>query len=272
MFVRSLALLAPFCLLPAFTPAVVAQESPIILAHRGGMGELEENTMAAFRSSYDQGIRGFEIDIRMTKDGQLVLLHDDKFNRTHEGEGPVEVRNAVEVKGIKTRKEKEPLLFLSDFLDYFADKPNVYIELEMKTSNKELYPDARVEEYCKKLYDMAEAKKPAGSTYVYTSFDERPLRIIHGMNPKTPLSYIASKPCSPEFIAKAKEIGADRIACHIDGTSRAAVRAAHDAGLKVNGWPGKGPEDYKLACALGLDVHCTDFPLAVKASISKESK
>lgn len=264
--------LANFVSLPLSSEAVFAQDSPpipaypIILAHRGGAGEFEENTMAAFRSCVEKGIKGYEIDIRMTKDGELVVLHDDSFNRTHGGEGAVEHQKAGDVRDIRTRKGNEPLLFLKDFLDYFADKPGMYIELEMKTSNKDFYPDERVQEYSKKLYELAESRRPEGSAYVYSSFDERPLRAIHQLNPKTALSYIAGKPCSPEFIAKAFEIGADRIACNIDGTSRAAVREAHKAGLKVNGWPGRAPADYQLAIALGLDVHCTDFPLAVQAS------
>lgn len=257
---------------PVITSAqdTAKQDLPIILAHRGGMGEFEENTMAAFQACVENGIKGYEIDIRMTEDGHLVVLHDDSFNRTHEGEGPVESRKADEVRDIKTRKGKEPLLFLSDFLDYFSDKPGMYIELEMKTSKKDVYTDAKVEEYAKKLYELAESKRPEGSTYVYSSFDERPLRVIHKLNPKTPLSFIAGKPCSPEFIAKALDIGADRIACNIDGSSRASIREAHKAGLKVNGWPGRAPADYQLAIALGLDVHCTDFPIAVQESVKTE--
>ncbi|RYD29583.1 MAG: glycerophosphodiester phosphodiesterase, partial [Verrucomicrobiaceae bacterium] len=58
---------------------------PFHFAHRGGAYEFEENTLAAFRSSYEAGVRGCELDIRMTKDGELVLLHDDSLQRTHQG-------------------------------------------------------------------------------------------------------------------------------------------------------------------------------------------
>lgn len=240
-----------------------AQGPALVLAHRGGSYEFDENTLKAFRSSYEKGVRGFETDVRMTKDGVLVILHDDSLNRTYEGTGPVETKTAAELRGIKSKKTGQPFLFLDEFLEYFKDKTGVYLELEMKTSHRDLYPDDRVEEYCKKLYETAEARKPEGATYVYSSFDDRPIRIIHRLDAKAPISLIAGKPCSTEFIQRARSLGADRIACQLAGTSRTAVLEAQKAGLKVNGWPGHGIQDYYLALGLGVDVHCTDLPVAI---------
>lgn len=246
-----------------WTPAAAQAKKPIILAHRGGAHEFEENTMEGFQNCYERGIRGFEIDIRMTKDGVLVLLHDDSLDRTHNSTGPVEHKTAAELKEVMTKKGQK-FLFFDEFLNYFADKPGVYIELEMKTSNKKLYPDERIEEYCRKLHAAAEARRPEGSTYVFTSFDERPLRAIHALDPKAPMSLIAGKPCSAEFIQRAKEVGADRIACQLNGTSRAAVREAQKNGLLVNCWPGHTVADYYMALGLGIDVHCTDIPTVIQ--------
>jgi glycerophosphoryl diester phosphodiesterase len=237
-------------------------KDPIILAHRGGAYEFEENTMEGFRACYERGIRGFETDVRMTKDGALVILHDDKLDRTHNATGSIEDMTAAELREVATKKGQK-MLFLDELLGYFADKPGVYIEWEMKTGNKSLYPDERIAEYCQKVHSAIEARKAKGSTYVYTSFDERPLKAIHALDAKAPMSLIASKPCSAEFIQRAKDVGADRIACQINGTSRTAVREAQKAGLMVNGWPGRGAQDYHLAIGLGLDVHCTDVPVAV---------
>jgi glycerophosphoryl diester phosphodiesterase len=250
------------CLLLPGTFLHAQDKDPIILAHRGGAHEFEENTLEGYRGCYERGIRGFETDVRMTKDGSLVILHDDKLDRTHNATGSVEEMTADELRGVVTKKGQK-MLFLDELLAYFADKPGVYIEWEMKTSNKSLYPDERIAGYCEKLHSAIEARKAKGSTCVYTSFDERPLKAMHAIDPKAPMSLIASKPCSPEFIQKAKDVGADRIACQINGTSRAAVREAQKAGLMVNGWPGRGEQDYHLAIGLGLDVHCTDVPVAV---------
>ncbi|QDT01938.1 putative glycerophosphoryl diester phosphodiesterase 1 [Rubripirellula lacrimiformis] len=237
--------------------------TPLILAHRGGAYEFEENTMQGFQTCYERGIRGFETDIRMTKDGVLVLLHDDTLDRTHDASGAVEDKTADQLKDVRT-KQGQSFLLLDDFLKYFQDKPGVYLELEMKTSNKSLYPDARIAEYCQKLYAAAKQYKPTGSDYLFTSFDERPLVAMRQQDADWPIAIIASKPLSTEFIERAERLQATHIACKISGTSRDLVQKAQAQGFKVNGWPGHEVKDYYLAIGLGLDVACTDIPTAIQ--------
>jgi glycerophosphoryl diester phosphodiesterase len=253
-------MLVVYCYLPL--PAAHAQPKGLIFAHRGGGHEFEENTMAAFRQSYDAGVRGFETDVRLTKDGVFVLLHDDSLERTHQATGPVEEKTATELRSVKS-KDGEPLVFLDDLLDYLADKPDMYVEFEMKTSNKDLYPDARLEEYCRKLYDAVQARRPAGSFYVLTSFDERPLRKVKAFAPDADLMLISSGPCNQEIVDRAQSLGVKRIGTNVEGTSRAGVRAAQKAGLRVTCWPGHNVQDYQLAVGLGADAICTDVPVAI---------
>lgn len=242
--------------------AIAQQSGPLVMAHRGGAHELEENTMAAFRTCYEKGIRGFETDIRMTKDGVLVILHDDSLDRTHNASGAVESKMAAELKDVVSKKG-QPLLFLEELLDYFADKPGVYIEFELKTGNRSLYPDDRVRQMCMLIHQAAEAKKPTGSIYAFTSFDERPLKEIRSIDENAQTLLISGKPLSEELIQRAKSLRVNYIGCQLSGTSRTMVREAQKQGFKVNCWPGHRIEDYYLCLGLGVDVHCTDIPLAV---------
>lgn len=235
---------------------------PLIQAHRGGSLEHEENTLEAFRASYEQGIRGFETDVRMTKDGVLVILHDDTLNRTHQATGSVEHKTAAELKEVLSKKGHK-FLFLDELLDYFADKPGVYIELEMKTNNPKLYPDSQIAGYCAKLHTIAQVKRPASSIYLYTSFDERAIRAIRDLDPKAPTSYITGKPLTPEFIQHARKLGATHLACQMAGSTRALVQQAQKRGFKVIGWPGRTTQDYYLSLGLGVDVISTDIPTAL---------
>lgn len=241
---------------------VTAQERGLVFAHRGGAHEFEENTMTAFQRSYEAGLRGFETDVRMTMDGEFVLLHDDTLDRTHDATGPVEDKTAAQLRQIKS-KGGEPVVFLDDLLDYLGDKPGVYLELEMKTRNQELYPDARVEQVCRKLHEVVQDRQPPESFYVLTSFDERPLRQLKTLDPEADLMLISSGPCNKEIVARAQQLGIKRIGTHIEGTSRAGVRAAQKAGLRVTCWPGHNLQDYHLAVGLGADAICTDVPVAV---------
>lgn len=246
------------------TDLTVGQERGLLYAHRGGAHEFEENTMEAFRGSYEKGLRGFETDIRMTKDGELVILHDDSLDRTHNASGPVEHKSAAELREVATKKGQK-FLFLDELLIWLADKPGIYLELEMKTSNKDLYPEGRLTQYCRRLHAAAQARQPKGSFYVFTSFDERPLKIVKQLDAEADLLLIRGAPCSPDFVKRAQSLGIKRIGFVMEGTSRAAVREAQKAGLWVNGWPGRTLQDYHLAVGLGVDGICTDIPLAVQA-------
>ena len=232
------------------------------MAHRGGGHEFEENTMEAFRACYEKGIRGFETDVRMTRDGVLVILHDDSLDRTYNASGAVESKTAAELKDVVSKQGRR-FLFLEEFLDYFADKPGVYIELEMKVGNKSLYPDERVRQLCRLLHQTVEAKKPETSIYAFTSFDERALKAIRSLDEQAQTLLIAGKPLSEEFIQRANDLQVNYIGCQLSGTSRTMVKKAQEQGFKVNCWPGHTIEDYYLCLGLGVNVHCTDIPMAV---------
>ena len=72
--------------------------SPYILAHRGGMGLAPEHTAAAFNKSAEFGVDGFEIDIRMTKDEEIVVFHDAYVDRTSNGAGRISELTLDELK------------------------------------------------------------------------------------------------------------------------------------------------------------------------------
>jgi len=246
------------------------EKTPFHFAHRGGGHEFEENTLYAFKSCYDNGIRGYELDVRMTKDGGLVVLHDDSLDRTHYGKGPVEHLSADEARTISSKKQHEPLLFLDTLLAYLKDKPGMYVEFEMKTSNKELYPDSRIEEYVAKLYQKVTSDVPQGSTYIFTSFDQRPLIAVKKIDSQADIMLIKGGPLTPALMDAAKAIGSKRIAAKMEGTTRLAVKEAQKQGFVVTGWPGHNLNDFFLGVGLGVDAICSDVPVLVQKYIENE--
>jgi glycerophosphoryl diester phosphodiesterase len=206
----------------------------------------------------------------MTGDGELVVLHDDSLDRTHHGKGPVEHLSAEEAKKIHSRVQNEPLLFLDTLLDYLKDKPGMYVEFEMKTSNKELYPDSRIEEYAAKLHRKVTAHVPQGSTYLFTSFDQRPLVAVKKIDPEADIMLIKGGPLTPDLMEAAKAIGSRRIAAKMEGTTRLAVKEAQKQGFIVTGWPGHNLNDYFLGLGLGVDAICSDVPVLVQEYIERK--
>jgi glycerophosphoryl diester phosphodiesterase len=249
----------------------VAQEQQIrCFSHRGGRMEHDENTMEAFQASYKAGYRGFEVDIRMTSDGELVVTHDSTLDRTTNGTGTVEKTTAADIRKLRTKKGNK-LIFIDELLAFLKDIDGLYVEFELKTSPKELYPEARLQEYCDKLYKAVMASRPADAEYVFTSSDYRGLRYLQQKYPGVDLLMISSKPCNDETIDLALALGITRIGCTMDGTSRKAVKKAHEKGLTVSLWPGYTPEDFMLGAYLGADFMCTDIPVQVKKFLAEKA-
>ena len=251
--------------------SVEAQEQEIrVFSHRGGRKEFDENTMEAFQASYDAGYRGFEIDIRLTKDGQLVITHDSRLERTTNGSGIVEEKTADELRALLTKKGHR-LVFMPEFMKWLEGKRGLYVEFEMKTKPVELYPEPVLQAYCDKLYAMVMTNKPADAEYVFTSSDYRGLRYLQQRYPGVDLLMITSKPLSKESIDLALGLGITRIGAKMPGTTRSAVKLAHEKGLTVSLWPGYTTADFVLGAYLGADFLCTDVPLAVKKFAAEQT-
>lgn len=249
----------------------VAQTQEIrCFSHRGGRMEHDENTMQAFKASYDAGYRGFEVDIRMTSDGELVVTHDSTLDRTTNGTGTVELTTAAEIRKLRTKKGNE-ILFIDELLDFLKDIDGLYVEFELKTSPIKLYPEDRLQKYCDKLYKAVMKSRPADAEYVFTSSDYRGLRYLQQKYPGVDLLMISSKPCNDETIDLALALGIKRIGCTMDGTSRKAVKKAHDKGLTVSLWPGQSTADFMLGAYLGADFMCTDIPIEVKNFLAEKA-
>lgn len=256
----SLVALLASCIAMAQEPVEV-----ILFGHRGSRFEFEENTMAAFKGSYEAGIRGFETDIRISKDGELVISHDASLERMTTSKGIVEEMTAKELRKVRTKKG-EPLVFVDDMCKWLSKCDGMYIEFEMKSGS---YSDELLKEYCDKLYKIAMKNKPANSTYLFTSFDKRTLRTMKELHPDADLMLIVGKPVADEHIAEAKALGVKRLACNIDGSSRTMVHKAKKEGLIISLWPGVSVENFMLGVALGADGLCCDCAVKVKAFAEK---
>lgn len=252
--------------------AALAQSQEVrFFSHRGGRMEYDENTISAFDASYKAGYRGFETDIRMTKDGELVILHDSNLVRTTDTEGVVELMTAAQIRQARTKKGNK-VMFLDELMDWLDSKGDVtYVEFELKTSPVELYPEERLKEYCDKLHERVTRNQPKGATYLFTSSDYRGLRYLQQRYPGVQMLLITGKPCSDETIALCKAMGIDRLGATMDGTSRSAVKKAHDQGLIVSLWPGQSVADAMLGIYLGADFLCTDIPVEVKTFMDSKA-
>ena len=80
----------------------------IVYGHRGSQGEAPENTIAGCRHAVSRGVRHFEIDLRLSKDGHLVVLHDERLKRTAGAPGKVSDYTARELARLDARLSGTP--------------------------------------------------------------------------------------------------------------------------------------------------------------------
>lgn len=127
----------------------------IKLAHRGYSEKYPENTMIAFIKAIDGNFDGIETDVHLTKDKHLVLIHDEKINRTSNGKGYVKDLTYKELCqynfNYRFKKYIEKIPLLEELLDYCRDK-NVILNLEIKT-DKIHYPNIE-----KMTYNLVKSK------------------------------------------------------------------------------------------------------------------
>lgn len=115
-----------------------SEKNIYVAAHRGWCSKYPENTMIAFRAAAELGVDQIEIDVRVTKDNELVIIHDSTVDRTTNGTGKVcdlsleELRalDAGSYKGEEFAGTKIPTL--REFMEYVKDLPTMTLDVELK--------------------------------------------------------------------------------------------------------------------------------------------
>lgn len=123
---------------------ILSYDTPVVLAHRGGSAIAPENTMAAFKKSSELGVQGFEIDIRLTKDEEIIVFHDEYLDRTTDGAGRVADFTLAELQKFDLgyhfmdkngehpyRGKGEKIITLKELLEQF---PEMHINIDIKDS------------------------------------------------------------------------------------------------------------------------------------------
>ena len=109
-----------------------------VAAHRGNSKYYPENTLAAFRSAIELNMDMVEIDLHMTQDGTLILMHDHTVDRTTDGTGLIREKTLAEIKLLDARGWKdtrfagERVPTFEEFLELFRDQPQMLFNIELK--------------------------------------------------------------------------------------------------------------------------------------------
>ena len=159
----------------------------LILAHRGASGHAPENTLEAFRLAMEMGADGFELDVHVSKDGELIVIHDENVKRTTNGEGFIKDMTLAEIKALDACKGMEAYRgakfpTLAEVYELVKDTNHI-VNVEIKTDNY-FYPE--IEEKCLAL------TKEMGmeDRVIFSSFNHYTLVKLHELKPDAKLGML----------------------------------------------------------------------------------
>ncbi len=229
-------------------------------AHRGASEYAPENTLSAFYLGLLQGANGIETDVQRTRDGALVLFHDDTLERVTDGCGRLDDHTLAELRALKvTGNAKngfyDRVVTLEEFLERFAAY-DIHFALELKG------PEVEEE-------TLALAKKFGimGKT-TFTSFRFDYVRKIKALDKAARIGWLTENPDNAA-IAQLLAIGGEEIAPKAALMTQAAVETWRAAELGVRAWGVANVELMEKMCALKVDGMTVNFPDKLAAYIEK---
>ena len=213
------------------------------IGHRGARAYAPENTLTSFKKAIEIGVDAIELDVRKTKDNQLVVIHDADIKRTTNGKGLVGELTLAQIKGYSAEKgEKVPTL--QEALDFLDKKVKVLVEL--KETGIE-------EQVLSTIHTMGLEKN-----VVIISFLEEALRKVREINKDIETGLIYAKHSNP--IKAALELKANYLVALYRFTHTATIEKAHKNGLKIIVWTINTSDEAKEYAKKSVDGIASDKP------------
>jgi glycerophosphoryl diester phosphodiesterase len=216
----------------------------IIIGHRGAPVDEPENTLGSFRRALAVGVAAVELDIQLTKDGRLIVIHDETLDRTTNGRGPVRDFTLAELKRLDAGRG-EPVPTLEEVFDLVQGQAHLMVELKQ--------PEA-----AGALLDFFQAHRTFEAATII-SFWHPAVKALKDAEPRLDTGVLmVGCPADPLGLARAAR--ADTLALNFRYVNRELVDAAHQQDIKVMVWNIDDPETLEPYLAMNLDAICTNRP------------
>jgi len=210
---------------------------PLIIGHRGYPARFPENTLASFEGAMQAGCRMIELDVTLTRDRKVVVIHDDTLNRTTNGKGPVREHPLKEIKRLDAGSWFHPR-FSAERVPELAEVVKLttgrcMLNIEIKGSAFEAdYPADAIER------QVVELAKSSGAMdrVILSSFDKRILHRIAGMEEPPATAYISEHGADRGLVEMLLAMKAFSWHPRFKVLTRDQVELLHAAGLKVFPW------------------------------------
>lgn len=250
----------------------VGQARPLIIAHRGASSAAPENTLAAYKLAWEQGADAAETDVWLTKDGQVVCVHDENLKRTTGLDKPVKQATMEEIAKVSAgawksgRYATERVPLLADVLATVPPGKRFFLEIK---DNAEIVP------HVKQVLDAS----GKASQVTIICFDQDVLDAAHAAMPELPTYWLVGaekdektgeyKPINPADVASATKYGYSGLNVSWRGVDKALVDAAHAASQELYAWTVDDPVAAKRLAELGVAGITTNTPDVMLAAFGE---
>jgi glycerophosphoryl diester phosphodiesterase len=219
------------------------------IGHRGACGYAPENTLASFKKALELTVDYIEFDVRLSKDHSLVLMHDDKVNRTTSGTGLVIEKTLKELKQLDAGNgEKIPTL--QEVLDLIDKKTKVNIELKEEKTAK---PVAQL------IENYVQTKGWSYDDFLVSSFNHQELHVFKTLEPQVKIgALIVGIPL--DYAKFGQNLKAYSINISMEFISKKFVDDTHARGLKILVFTVNDKDDIERVKNLNVDGIFSNFP------------
>ena len=219
-----------------------------VIAHRGASAHAPENTLAAFQLALDQGADGIELDVMLSKDGQLIVIHDDRVDRTTNGTGKVAEMYLPELK-VLDAGNGETLPTLPEVFDRFGGKFLINIELKNYSSLFDRLPVVVAEQV--KAFRLTDS-------VIVSSFNPFNLPRFYRRVPEVKRGLLTQPGKARSGLNNLFRFAA--LHPYYEDVDAALVQAEHARGRQVNVWTVDDPDEIRRLAGLGVDMLITNDP------------
>ncbi|HXK22598.1 MAG TPA: glycerophosphodiester phosphodiesterase [Myxococcota bacterium] len=232
-------------------------ERALVIAHRGASGQRPENTLPAYELAVRQRADMIEIDLHRTRDGEIVVTHDERLEGLG-GRGEIADASLAEVRSLDAGGgERVPTL--DEVLDAFGAR--IPFNLELKQSTRGPYAGL-VAETLKRV----ESRGLQGAT-LFSSFYDPVLAELRAGSPGARIGVLVSSRAPEGWRQRARRFGAEAVHFSAMLATAETVAAAHAEGLAVHVYTVDEPDAMRRLLAIGVDGLFTNFPDRMRALV-----
>ena len=232
-------------------------ERPLVIAHRGASGHRPENTLPAYELAVRQRADMIEIDLHRTRDGEIVVTHDERLDGLG-GHGEIADASLAEVRSLDAGAgERVPTL--DEVLDGFGAR--IPFNLELKQSTRGPYAGLVVE-----TLKRVDSRGLLDAT-LFSSFYDPVLAELRERSPGARIGVLVSSRAPEGWRERARRFGAEAVHFSAVLATADTVAAAHAEDLAVHVYTVDEPDAMRRLLAIGVDGLFTNFPDRLRALV-----